>query len=331
MTTINSISSSVGKYDFGGRLTADFPSQIVMDITEICNLACTHCPHPTFVKSEHYQGRYLDPALNDKMVDEVRLHGQGKTKYIRYAANGEPLAHPNCYDMIEAAAKYSGVFVTLTTNGKIMNEKRMQRLLDAGVHLIDISIDAFKPETYAKIRVKGDLNITQKNVIRLLEWVRESKASTKVVVSFVEQPSNRDEIDDFERYWKDQGVDFVTIRRLHTSSGAMFELADMRRQAQKQRQRRPCLYPWERMVVNARGDLAFCPTDWVHGSYVADYRKTTIYETWHGEIYQALRSAHLNNNFAKHSFCGACPDWETTNWPHQGRSYHNMVEELLGN
>lgn len=329
MTTADSCSSNEAEYDFGGRLTADFPSQILMDITEICNLACTHCPHPTFVKSKHYEGRHLDPALNDKMVEEVRLHGGGKTQYVRYAANGEPLAHPNGYDMIETAVKHSGVYVTLTTNGKIMNETRTQRLLDAGVHLIDISIDAFSPETYAKIRVKGDLCVTQTNVLRLLQWVRESKANTKVVVSFVEQPLNRHEVDDFERYWKDQGADFVIIRRLHSCSGAVVELADMRRKAQMERQRRPCLYPWERMVVNARGDLAFCPSDWVHGSYVADYRKTTIFETWQGEFYQALRSAHLNNNYAKHSFCGECPDWESTRWPHQGRSYADMVEEFI--
>lgn len=331
MATTTPSASSEGEYGFGGRLTANFPSQILMDITEICNLACTHCPHPTFAKSEHYAGRHLDPALNDKMVEEVRLHGQGKTRYIRYAANGEPLAHPNGYDMIETAVKHSGVYVTLTTNGKIMDEKRTQRLLDAGVHLIDISIDAFSPETYAKIRVKGDLHVTQNNVLRLLQWVRESKASTKVVVSFVEQPSNRHESGDFERYWKDQGADFVIIRRLHSCSGAMVELADLKRKAQTKQQRRPCLYPWERIVVNARGDLAFCPSDWVHGSYMADYRKTTIFETWQGEFYRALRAAHLNNNYENHSFCGACPDWESTRWPRQGRSYADMVEEFIIN
>lgn len=316
-------------YDFGGRLTADFPSQILMDITEICNLACTHCPHPGFTKSEHYAGRHLDPALNDKMVEEVRQHGQGKTQYIRYAANGEPLVHPNGYDMIETAVKYSGVYVTLTTNGKIMNEKRTLRLLDAGVHLIDISIDAFSPETYARIRVNGDLNVTRANVLRLLQWVRESRTGTKVVISFVEQPSNSHEIEDFERYWKDQGADFVIIRRLHSCSGAVAELADRRREALKRQERRPCLYPWERIVVNARGDLAFCPSDWVHGSYIADYRQTTIRDAWQSEFYRALRAAHRNDDYAKHGFCGACPDWESTRWPHQGRSYADMVEEFI--
>lgn len=330
MTTINPISSNEVEYDFGGRLTADFPSQIIMDITEVCNLACTHCPHPDFAKSEHYDGRHLDPALNEKMIEEVRKHGQGKTKYIRYTSNGEPLVHPNGYEMIQSAVDHSGVYVTMTTNGKIMNEKRTQKLLESGVHLIDISIDAFKPETYAKIRVKGNLDVTRGNVLRLLEWVRESKSKTKVVVSFVEQPQNTDEVQDFESYWKDAGANYVVIRRLHSCSGAVIKVADISRKKQQTVARRPCLYPWERVTINARGDLAFCPSDWVHGSFVADYRNTTIHAEWQGEFYQSLRKAHLSNNYSNHGFCGNCPDWESTRWPHQGRSYADMVEEFIG-
>jgi MoaA/NifB/PqqE/SkfB family radical SAM enzyme len=263
------------------------------------------------------------------MIEEVRQHGGGRTQYIRYASNGEPLVHPDGYDMIQAAVDHSGVYVTLTTNGKIMNEKRTQRLLASGVHLIDISIDAFNPETYAKIRVKGNLNVTRENVLRLIRWARESNAKTKVVVSFVEQPQNTQEVADFEHYWKDQGVAYVVIRRLHSCSGAVEVLADQRRTALSNTPRRPCLYPWERIVINARGDLAFCPSDWVHGSYVANYRDTTIAAEWQGNFYQTLRQAHLNNNYNQHVFCGNCPDWEATRWPHQGRGYADMVEEFI--
>jgi MoaA/NifB/PqqE/SkfB family radical SAM enzyme len=331
MTTVNPIPASEAEYVFGGRLTADFPSQIIMDITEVCNLACTHCPHPDFAKSEHYGGRHLDPALNEKMIEEVRKHGQGKTQYIRYTSNGEPLVHPNGYEMIQSAVDHSGVYVTMTTNGKIMNEKRTQKLLESGVHLIDISIDAFKPETYAKIRVKGNLDVTRGNVLRLLEWVRESKSKTKVVVSFVEQPQNTNEVQDFENYWKDAGANYVVIRRLHSHSGAVIKVADINRKKQQTEVRRPCLYPWERVTINARGDLAFCPSDWVHGSFVADYRNTTIHAEWQGEFYEALRMAHLSNNYSSHGFCANCPDWAETRWPHEGRSYADMVEEFIGN
>jgi len=318
----------VTKYGFYGRLTAGFPSQVIVDVTEVCNLACVHCPHPSFKKSTHYGGRFLDLELNVKMVDEVAAHGRGLTQYIRYTGEGEPLLHPHGYDLIEYAARRSGVFVTLTTNGTIMNEKRTQRLLESGVHLIDISIDALTPETYARIRVNGKLDETRANVLRLIDWVRSARSTTKVVVSYIEQPDNRHETRDFEAFWKDRGADYVVIRRLHAGAGAVTAIADTLRVEAVAQPRYPCLYPWERIILNPRGELAFCPQDWVHGSVVTDYRTTTMRDTWEGEFYRRLRTAHLDNEFGGHAFCGQCPDWRATRWPDEGRSYADMIEEF---
>jgi pyruvate-formate lyase-activating enzyme len=317
-------------YGFGGRLAEAFPSQIIMDITEVCNLACVHCQHPEFKASSHYAGRQLDPVLNAKMVDEVRTHGRGVTQYIRYTGNGEPLVHPAAYDMIEEAVRHSGVFVTLTTNGTIMNERRTTRLLEAGVHMIDISIDAFRPETYAAIRRNGKLATTREHVLRLIRWVREARSATKVVVSYIEQPVNAAETADFEAFWRDAGAHEVVVRRLHSCSGSLVSVAALKREAIATTERRPCLYPWERISLSATGALSFCPSDWVHASTIADYRHTTIRDTWQGEFYARLRRAHLTNDYTHHGFCGQCPDWASTRWPGDGRSYADLVEELAG-
>ena len=316
------------RYGFQGRLKAEFPSQVVVDAAEVCNLACIHCPHPEFKESAHYSGAFLDPQLNARMVDEVAQHGRGHTLYIRYTSNGEPLVHPKSYDMIQDAVDRSGTFVTITTNGTTLNEKRMRRLLASGVHLIDISIDAFTPETYARVRVGGDLEVTRGNVLNLLRWVREEKSQTKVIVSFVEQAANAGETEDFERFWKGAGCDYVVIRRQHSSAGAVVQIAGKMRDKLGTVQRRPCLYPWERVTVNPRGELAFCPQDWTHGSALADYRATSIREFWQGPEMTALREAHLRSDFRDHAFCGQCPDWSVTSWPGQGRVYADMIEEF---
>jgi MoaA/NifB/PqqE/SkfB family radical SAM enzyme len=316
------------RYGFEGRLTADFPSQLVIDATEVCNLACIHCPHPVFKKSSLYGARYLDPDLNTKLVDEVREYGQGKCQYIRYTSEGEPLIHPHIYDMLDDAVNRSGVFVTLTTNGTIMNEKRIEKLLDSGLHLIDISIDAYTSETYATIRVNGKLEVTRGNVQRLLRLRDQTHRKTKIVVSYVEQPQNLDETADFERYWKDQGADYVVIRRLHSNAGAVKAIADTLRRESQFEERRPCLYPWERLLLSPEGDLRFCPEDWVKGSNFVDFRTTTIREAWQSDFMRALREAHLKNTFENHPFCGQCPDWRQTRWPGEGRSYADMVDEF---
>ena len=315
-------------YGFGARLAEEFPSQIIVDVTEVCNLACVHCPHPVFKLSPHYGARYLEPELNARMVDEVSEHGKGRTQYIRYTGEGEPLIHPGGYDMLDYAVRNSGVFVTLTTNGTIMNEKRTQKLIESGIHMVDISIDAFTPETYAKIRRGGDLNVTRANILSLIRWVKESRAKTKVVVSFIEQPENLSEAAQFERFWTEEGADSVVLRRLHSGAGAVVKIADIKRKAAQNIKRYPCLYPWERILLNARGFLAFCPQDWINGSAVVQYRDTTIRDTWRGEFYRKLRAAHLSNDFAGHTFCGQCPDWQETRWPGQGASYADLVQKM---
>jgi MoaA/NifB/PqqE/SkfB family radical SAM enzyme len=325
---MNSAQSNMSRYRFYDRLSAAFPSQVIVDATEVCNLACVHCPHPEFKKSEHYRARYLPAELNTRMVDEVRAHGQGHTQYIRYTSNGEPLVHPDIYDMLDYSVKHSGVLVTLTTNGTILNEARVEKLLASGLHIIDVSIDAFTDETYARIRVNGRLEVTRRNVHKLLELRARHHARTKIVVSFVEQSQNSHEVASFEAYWKAAGADYVIIRRLHSAAGGVANIASAMRQTQAAEVRRPCLYPWERILLNPRGELAFCPQDWSHGSVIIDYRGTTIKETWQGEFYRQLREAHLRDNYCQHRFCGQCPDWKTTRWPGDGRSYADMVAEF---
>lgn len=322
------IENSKTRFGFYDRLSESFPSQLLVDVAEACNLACIHCPHSTFIKSEHYSGAKLDTALNKKLVDEVRQYGVGVTQYIRYASNGEPLIHPQIYEMLKYAVDNSGTKVTLTTNGTLLNEKNIIRLLDTGVDVVDISIDAFSKETYSRVRVNGDLNVTAGNTINLINGSKKIGGKSKIVVSYVELPENTHETNDFEKFWKDNGADYVVIRRLHSCSGAKAELASERRKENYLIDRRPCLYPWERMVLNPKGYLDYCPSDWFDGSRITEYKNTTIKEVWNSEFYKSLRNAHLNNDYSNHQFCGQCPDWVATRWPDEGRSYANMIEDF---
>jgi MoaA/NifB/PqqE/SkfB family radical SAM enzyme len=315
-------------YGFGGRLTADFPSQVVVDTTEVCNLACIHCSHPRFKKSPLYRGRHLDPALNDKLVAEVAEFGPGRTQYLRYTGCGEPLLHPGLFEMLGAAVQGAGCQVSLTTNGTLLGEQAVERLLATGVDAVDVSLDAFTPETYAKIRVKGDLAATRAKVLRLIARSKESGSRTKVVVTCIEQPQNQGEIEDFRRYWTDMGADYVIIRRLHANAGDLRLRADQMRQAARRLKRRPCLYPWERIILNAEGSLLFCPDDWHRGSALADFRRAAIREVWRGEAYRRLREAHLANAFGEFPLCRQCPDWAATRWPWEGRSFADMMADF---
>ena len=60
------MNESKNKYGFNARLSKNFPSQLIIDLTEVCNLACIYCTHPEFKKSTVYGKRMLDPHINKK-------------------------------------------------------------------------------------------------------------------------------------------------------------------------------------------------------------------------------------------------------------------------
>ena len=91
------------KFGFQKHLNKTFPSQVTVDLTQFCNLACIHCPHPEFKKSNAYSEAHLDLNLHKKLIDEVASDGYGICQYIRYTANGEPLLHPKFDEMIKYA------------------------------------------------------------------------------------------------------------------------------------------------------------------------------------------------------------------------------------
>jgi len=319
----------MSNYGFHSRLSKDFPSQVMVDITEVCNLGCIHCTHPKFKASSSYNKRMLKPEINKKMVDEVAKYGKGITKYIRYTSNGEPLVHPKSYEILQYAVDNSGTKVTLTTNGTLLKEKKMKKLLSTGLHMIDISIDAYSNDIYKKVRVGGDLDITKKNVLRLLELNDEVGHKTKIIVSFVEQKENTHEIEKFQEFWKKQSVDEVLIRKLHTNSGSVKNESFHKAEEKNEKTRRPCLYPWERVVLTAKGTLNFCPTDWFGKSEVSDFTKMSIKEVWKNTFYNDLRNQHLSNNY-QNQFCKQCPDWKNTSWPFdKNKSYADLVEKIL--
>jgi MoaA/NifB/PqqE/SkfB family radical SAM enzyme len=131
--------------EFGGYLSAEFPSQIVVDVTQFCNLACTHCPYESVTKPKGKERKNLNPSLHAKLVHEVGTDGVGLCKFVRYSGDGEPLLNPHLMEFLSAMHGAS-VTTTLTTNGLLLTDERCRELIETGVDVVDISLDPRKPQ-----------------------------------------------------------------------------------------------------------------------------------------------------------------------------------------
>lgn len=110
------------------------PSHVQFVVTRRCNLACGYCNEYDHV-SKPVPLEELKTRL-DKLADLGTL--------VLTLTGGEPLMHPEVHRVIGHAVK-RGMVCTSITNGYCITEKRVKRLNEAGLTLLQISIDNLEP------------------------------------------------------------------------------------------------------------------------------------------------------------------------------------------
>jgi len=85
---------------------------------------------------------------------------------VFFGGFGEPLAHPDILEMV-AAAKRSGAVVELITNGILLSEAVVHRMIELDLDRLWVSIDGATSESYADVRLGDALPQVIDNLTRL--------------------------------------------------------------------------------------------------------------------------------------------------------------------
>ena len=108
-----------------------------------CNLACEYC--------NEYDD-FSKPVATDVMFQRVDKLGALGTSVITISG-GEPLLHPEL-DQIIARIRKHGIVAGMITNGYLLMPDRIQKLNDAGLEWLQISIDNVNPDDVSKKSLK---------------------------------------------------------------------------------------------------------------------------------------------------------------------------------
>ena len=107
-------------------------SRVYVEITNICNRACSFCPGTKRQKRRMTLDEFL------RILSEL----DGITEYIYLHVMGEPLTHPELLAFIDLASS-RGFKCAITTNGALL-DKRCDELLSSKLYKINISIQSFE-------------------------------------------------------------------------------------------------------------------------------------------------------------------------------------------
>jgi MoaA/NifB/PqqE/SkfB family radical SAM enzyme len=132
----------VGKI-LGALISTDHPLLAHIIPMRRCNLACKYCNEFDDVSK---------PVPLETMFRRVDKLAELKTSVITISG-GEPLLHPELDDII-LRIRGNGMVAGMITNGYLIMPDRIQRLNDAGLEWLQISIDNVNPDDVSKKSLK---------------------------------------------------------------------------------------------------------------------------------------------------------------------------------
>lgn len=224
-----------------------------------------------------------------------------------FAGPNEPLAHPRCVELVEAALEEGLMSFILETDGSLLTPDAAERLsrLPPQRFQVVFRVDAARPETYARIHPGGDLAAVTESILRFVGMRPENAART--FVQFVKLRENLGEMEEFWRFWEGRSVRPV-IQKSNDFAGRfpLERVSDL-----TPLDRTPCWHLRRGLVVLADGRVPVCKQDWDGERPVADLSKVSVAEAW-----RALEPYHEENSSGRwaeagalHPACGPCDEW----------------------
>ncbi|MBS1238154.1 MAG: Radical domain protein [Deltaproteobacteria bacterium] len=105
---------------------------IQVEVTSACNAACIYCPRTVY--RDVWEDRHLPLDAFRKLEPAF-----AKSRHVHLQGWGEPLLHPDFFDMV-AIAKAAGWWVGTTTNGMLLNRDRITRSIESGLDIVAFSL-----------------------------------------------------------------------------------------------------------------------------------------------------------------------------------------------
>lgn len=194
-----------------------FPSSIMLEVTNHCNLRCITCAREYDFGHAMSKGfmpidklkRVVDESF--PYVDSIGLTGLGETLLYKQL--------PEAVDYIRS--KSQGIILFVSINAHLPKSVEIAGQLADQLDTIQISMDGLG-ETYEKVRLRGDFSFFEENVHGIVKAAKGKRAD--VMFNFVAVKENYHQMADIVRYASENGVKYVNVTPFNIASATSVDL-----------------------------------------------------------------------------------------------------------
>ncbi len=179
-----------------------------------CNLQCIMCPWREMAKKVENRG-IMTPAVWGAIRPYL-----DRVQSVDFTGGGEPLLQPKLAEWITDATK-AGCETGFLSNGLLLTEDKLKKILDAGINWICISMDGATAEMYNKIRVGSNFDRVCENLANIAR-LRKGKVP-KTMINFVLMDINVHQMKEIVQLAVRLGVDQVNFKQCDVIRGQQGE------------------------------------------------------------------------------------------------------------
>lgn len=277
-------------------------ANLLIEVTNKCNCNCIFCANSKMKRTKK--------EINEKFIMNILKESfELGVKEVGFYTTGESLLNEKLVKYIECAKKIGYNYIYLTTNGILLNDKKIKELVAAGIDSIKLSINAINKEDYEFIHGVDLFEQVLNNLKELYNYKKNNNLLLKVFVSYIATRYTDYNINDIKASFLPY-CDEVAIINVRNQSGMMGEINNLlscvKEENKIDAQRLvPCHYVFNTINVTSEGYLTACCSDFENYLAYANLNKTTLKEAWHNDLITELRQKHLENNLDK-TLCNNC-------------------------
>ena len=305
---ISELNSKLAKRMFISNLEEceRFPKYFEVETVNACNARCTMCTINDWDKKSDV---IMKMEMFESFAKELSKHSDW-VEHVCLNRNGEPTLDKKLYQRIKLLKDAKIKKVTFATNAQLLDQSFIEKILDAGLDEIMVSIDGITKEVFEKIRIRLAFETVLKNTLNLIE-IRNTRVSPlKIRIRMVVVNENKHEVKPFIDFWKsriDHTLDDIYAMEAHTWGN---QLASERAEKIKYYADKPCISPFSTMIIHADGSVPLCGVDYNTKYLLGKFPQNSIQEIWQGEKYTEIRTLHANKKRNTIDFCQGCSIWD---------------------
>ncbi len=283
------------------------PSVIQVEtVAGICNYACIMCPIDQSPRTEIMDNDRFTRILL-KLVPYL-----DHQKLLSFCGLGEMLIDKHVHEKIWIAKELGFRGTGIYSNGELLTAEITQRLFNAHLDTLIVSIDGFTAETEAKIRIGSHLEKVVANVERFIALREEHQWKTRLMIRFTKQALNAHEEADFYKFWssriKSRHRDTISIYHVHNVGGSACFTDKLSEKvlAEIKSRKLKCPEIYERLDIASDGSLHFCCGDQFGHYHIGNILEDDLVELYNSPHFVAYREAMERGNILDLELCKNC-------------------------